>query len=280
MTDAELAALLPPIPDDANKYTRGSVLVLAGSARYPGAAVLAAQAAARTGAGYVTLATPKSVSQVAQGHLLSIPVLAAPAQEGAFTSDAWEDIRAQVNHVDAIVLGPGLTVTPSTSAFVAAVLQGAAVPIVVDADALNAVAALYVTKGTECFVTPVILTPHAGELKRLYDATETNSVEELAHALNCIVVAKGPVTRIVSPEQSVSSQAGTAALAKAGTGDVLSGIIGSLLGQGAPPFDAALLGVELHGRAGRVAEQKLGRRSVCAEDLLDALPVVLRDWEK
>jgi NAD(P)H-hydrate epimerase len=342
ITDNTLAVLLPPIAYDAHKYTRGSLLVLAGSNRFPGAAVLAAQAAARGGAGYVTLAVPKTVAAVAQAHLLSIPVISAPATRGVFAADAWKDVCAQTTHIDAIVLGPGLTVTPSTSAFVETVLCEATVPVLIDADALTILAQNWVQTGIasqlagsaqngsvlaptpaptpdpaadpasrvpdptpDSFApaldpfapTPApvdrtssapnppapdprhILTPHAGELKRLLDATGLADAQCLADALNAVIVAKGPETSIVSPAQTRSISSGTSALAKAGTGDVLSGIIGSLVAQGASPFMAAVAGVELHARAGHTAERLFGRRSVCAEDLIQAIPHVLRELE-
>jgi NAD(P)H-hydrate epimerase len=279
MTDRELAALLPPILPDAHKYTRGSLLVLAGSTRFPGAAVLAAKAAARAGAGYVTLAIPKPAVAAAQAHLLATPVLAAPATNGAFAADAWDALCDQLNHLDAIVLGPGLTVTPSTSAFVQSVLQSARVPLLLDADALTLLAALPTAQAAPALLPPLILTPHAGELARLLDATGATDPKQLAEALNAVVVAKGPETHIVSPTQHHRFTGGTAALATAGTGDVLSGIIGSLLAQGASPYAAAVLGVELHGRAGRLAEEQLGQRSVRAEDLLETLPLVFKKLE-
>jgi NAD(P)H-hydrate epimerase len=292
MTDEELSALLPPIPHDANKYTRGSLLVLAGSKRFPGAAILTAQAAARTGAGYVTLGTPAPVASIAQSHLLSTPVISLPATNGAFSKEAWTEILEQVNHVDAIVLGPGLTTIPSTTAFVEKILQESLVPILLDADALNILCTCHSVRtsriyeenkknengrGDEC--PPLILTPHAGELERLLAATGAADALQLAQLLGAIVVSKGPETQIISPTQTFVSTAGTPALAKAGTGDVLSGIIGSLLAQGVIPFDAAVLGVELHGRTGRLAEQTLGRRSVCAEDIIEILPFVLQTLE-
>jgi NAD(P)H-hydrate epimerase len=318
MTDDELAALLPPIPHDAHKYTRGSLLVLAGSARFPGAAVLAAQAAARTGAGYVTLVVPEPAAATARAHLLSIPVLSAPATDGAFAADAADALRNQLNHADAVVLGPGLTTAPSAALFVEAVLRGAAsggtrCPVLLDADALNLLAVqadeptgtegdgatvpfakafLVAAESTAAngtvapspsVPTPsatLVLTPHAGELARLLNATGAADAQQLAEALNAVVVAKGPETHIVSPTQSYRSTAGTPALAKAGTGDVLSGVIGSLLAQGAGPFNAAVLGVELHGRAGRLAEHHLGQRAVCPEDIIEALPLILKQLEE
>jgi NAD(P)H-hydrate epimerase len=282
MTDATLSSLLPPIPLDANKYTRGSLLVLAGSSRFPGAAILAAQAAARTGAGYVTLGIPESAALIAQTHLLSIPVIALPATDGAFAKSAWAETCAQLKHVDAIVLGPGLTVTPSTCAFVEKVLWEAIPPLLLDADALNVLSALpNAAELTEDNNVPphLILTPHAGELARLLAATQTTDAQQLAQKLNAIVVAKGPETHISAPDRSYTSTAGTPALAKAGTGDVLSGIIGALLSQNISPFDAAVLGVELHGKAGQLAEAHLGRRSVCAEDIIEFLPHVLKELD-
>jgi NAD(P)H-hydrate epimerase len=288
LTDSDLAALLPPIPPDAHKYTRGSLLVLAGSARFPGAAVLAARAAARAGAGYVTLAIPEPAAAVAQAHLLSIPVIAAPSDDGSFTADAWESIRALITHLNAIVLGPGLTTTPASSAFVQAVLHEVPMlhkgrgrsPVLLDADALN-ILSLLLQQGLNPVIpeTALILTPHEGELKRLCKATGVSDVRQLAEALDAVVVAKGPTTRVVSPLREHVSASGTPALAKAGTGDVLSGIIGSLAAQGAAPFDAAMLGVELHSRTGWHAEKSLGRRAVCAEDVIDSLPSVLQTLE-
>jgi NAD(P)H-hydrate epimerase len=179
------------------------------------------------------------------------------------------------------VLGPGLTVTPSTSAFVQAVLRDVAVPVLLDADALN-ILSLLLRQGIVPQVSraSTVLTPHAGELKRLYEAVGVTDAQQLAEKLDVIVVAKGPETRIVSPSREHRSTAGTPALAKAGTGDVLSGIIGSFMAQGIAPFDAALLGVELHGRAGQLAEAHLGQRAVCAEDLIDSLPAALKSLEK
>jgi NAD(P)H-hydrate epimerase len=380
MTDIEL----PSIPRDANKYTRGSLLVLAGSRRYPGAAVLTALAAARSGAGYVSLAVPTPAVSSARAHLLSVPVIAAaatrlrdfrggerpsadrPAEKtadrsaeeatdrqadrserraasrrareflaGTFAADALANIVANLRHIDAIVCGPGILATAATAAFVRSLLDFAAekeLPLLLDADALNVLSACAAAqsepaslqensrhlkrcqesegkgadqrrpdyiglqqdliKTRECaqsepaaswrpprFSNPVILTPHAGELARLKAAFAIADTDTLARELNAIIVAKGPTTHIVSPQQSQEMAPGTPALATAGTGDVLSGIIASLLAQGLPAWDAALLGVELHGSAGRAAEERLGTRSVLAEDVIAALPQAIQERE-
>ncbi|MDR2492391.1 MAG: NAD(P)H-hydrate dehydratase [Coriobacteriales bacterium] len=269
---------LPDLPLDANKYSRGSLLVLGGSGRFPGAAILAARAATLTGAGYVTLAVPESVVPVAQSHLLSIPVIAAPEAEGAFAAGALSTVLAQLHHLDAIVLGPGLTAAPSVTRFVGSVLRNTHCPLLVDADALNVLAVLLKPHVPLAGLAGrAVLTPHAGELRRLLDATGASSAAGLAELLDVTVVAKGPTTEVTNSETSRICDEGTPALAKAGTGDVLSGIIGSLLAQGIVPFDAAHLGVVVHARCGCFAQDALGIRSVTAESLLDHLPVALRD---
>jgi len=333
---------LPAIPPDAHKYSRGSLLVLGGSTRFPGAAILAAQAGSLTGAGYVTLAVPASVVAIAQAHLLSIPVVGASETGGAFAADALADILEQVRHIDAVVFGCGLTVTSFTTAFTRSVQAWAnqtGTPLLLDADALHADALYadalcadalcaevlpaanqqatgYNLSTLHADVPPAnsrpltsqpltsqlstnqpltcrppssqqptsplspprpVLTPHAGEIARLFSATATDSAEALARHLNAIVVAKGPVTTITDGARVVCCDEGTPALAKAGTGDVLSGIIGALLAQGMDPFEAAWAGVVLHARAGCLAEKAFGTRSVMAEHLLEAIPVILRD---
>jgi NAD(P)H-hydrate epimerase len=264
---------LPPISANANKYSRGSLLVLAGSTRYFGAGVLAAMAAARSGAGYVTLATPGSVAAgAARAHLLSIPVIQAGDTNGAFAADALDGIIASLNHCDAIVLGCGITVTDSTTECVLSVIIHAAAnktPLLLDADALN-VAGNY----------PCILTPHSGELKRLLNATNTATAQELALATGSVVVAKGATTTITNGERTLLSANATPARATAGTGDVLSGIIGSLLAQGMQPFEAAQAGVEIHSLAGKLAAEQLGVRSVIAEDVIAALPSAIQQMSE
>jgi NAD(P)H-hydrate repair Nnr-like enzyme with NAD(P)H-hydrate dehydratase domain len=126
----------------------------------------------------------------------------------------------------------------------------------------------------------LILTPHAGELSRLLEAFSVVTAEELAAFLNAIVVCKGAVTQVVSPNGAIELAPGTPALAKAGTGDVLAGIIGSLLAQGMEPRAASVAGVKIHGKAGQLAASNLGVRSVMAEDLLDTLASAIRSFEE
>ncbi|MCL2136862.1 MAG: NAD(P)H-hydrate dehydratase [Coriobacteriia bacterium] len=275
---------LPPVDPNSNKYTRGSLLVIAGSRRFPGSAVLAAMAAERTGAGYTTLAVPESVVQVAQAHLLSVPVVAAAETEGCFAADALHDILLGLRHVDTILIGPGLTVTKSTALLLEELFSQATCPLVLDADALNLLSA-HDQQGQplwQSLPAGTILTPHSGELARLLESTGAQSAASLAQMLEAVLVHKDHETYVFSPDPDVSVYAyhdGTAALAKAGTGDVLAGIIASLRVQGATAWDAATLGVQIHGLAGRFAEMNGSRRSVTPRDLVDILPISIREIE-
>lgn len=301
---------LAPIPLDANKYTRGSLLLLAGSVRYFGAGVLATLAAEKTGAGYVSLATPAAAAAAARQHLLCSPVIEGPERKatGSFRATALPSILQEAHHIDALCCGPGLTVDSDTIAFVGEVLDFAAahdIPLLLDADALNALAAqpeltderrglVRSVQGSGGVPTalaprlsPLILTPHTGELARLRGSssglasnqTVLEAATALAQELGALVVAKGPTTFITDGSSHVESSEGTPALAKAGTGDVLAGIISSLLAQGVPASDAALLGVRIHSQAGVGAERAVGRRSVTALDVIRAIPAALTAFE-
>jgi NAD(P)H-hydrate epimerase len=225
-----------------DKFTRGSVLVVGGSTRYTGAAVLCARAAARAGAGYVTLAVPEPVVAIAQTHLLEIPVVGLPFDEerGSFAADAKEQIVEMAEKASAVVVGPGMLVNPSTMAVVAALLQSRA-PLVLDADALNCVARL--TSGRlDSFpelirrTAPLVLTPHRAELGRLVGRADTPP-DSLPAALDAArrivwaeggsevcVVAKGTATACVGVDIALLPKPGTSSLATAGSGDVLAGI--------------------------------------------------------
>ncbi|MCL2632453.1 MAG: NAD(P)H-hydrate dehydratase [Coriobacteriia bacterium] len=296
--------MLPEIHADANKYTRGSLLVIAGSTRYPGAAILAAQAAARSGTGYVTLAVPAEVVEVCQSHLLTIPVLAAKSDNGCFAADALPVLLNQIRQVDAVLIGPGMTATEATCRFLTDIFRQVKQPMVLDADALNLLSWDYTEQpalpisavGPSCFDdTPPthhllwellpndsILTPHDGELHRLLDATSTTDAAELATHLSAVVVSKGPTTTVYSHSATTEPYLfaeGTPALAKAGTGDVLAGITASLLAQGATAWQAAKAAVEIHGKAGRIAEAATSRRAMIARDVIDAIAPALRELE-
>jgi NAD(P)H-hydrate epimerase len=270
---AEQYAALLPLPDPStHKNARGRVLVVAGSGAYPGAAVLAAQGATRAGAGYVTLAVPEGIVETAQRHLLAVPVVGLPqGRYRAFAPTAAQTVLALVRDFDAVVLGPGLSRANGAAATVRELVSRLELPLVVDADALNAlVDAPELIAQREA---PTVLTPHPGELGRLLgisaaevNADRVSSSARLAGA-HRVVVLKGAGTVVSVDGRQVINVSGTPALATAGTGDVLAGVIGALLAQRLGPFSAAVLGAYLHGRAGEAAAADLTPVCVTAEDV-------------
>ncbi|HEY5540530.1 MAG TPA: NAD(P)H-hydrate dehydratase [Coriobacteriia bacterium] len=278
----EYAALLPFPSVDTHKNARGRVLVIAGSGSFPGAAVLAARGAMRSGAGYVTLAVPEGVVAIAQGHLLAAPVVGLPeGRTHAFSSAAADKALALAHDFDAVVLGPGLTMADGAAATARALVAGLHKPLVIDADALNAL--VDVPGLIEQRTAPTIITPHPGELARLLgvsaadvQADRVSSSAKLAGP-GRVVVLKGAGTVTSGDGRQIVNTSGTPALATAGTGDVLAGVIGSLLAQGLCALDAAALGTYLHGRAGEEAAADLTPICVTAEDIPEYLPVAVAE---
>lgn len=279
-TAEEYATLLPLPAPDAHKNARGRLLVIAGSAHYPGAAVLAARAAMRAGAGYVTLAVPDPIVHVAQSHLLSAPVVGLPASGGRTFSSASASMALDLaSDYDAVVLGPGITVADGAAAMARTVAAQLTKPLLVDADGLNAfIDATHLLEGRDF---PTVLTPHPGELARLLgtrasriQADRVSSSARLAGSQRAVVL-KGAGTVTSSDGRQVMNTSGSPALATAGSGDVLSGIIGSFLAQGLSPLDAGALGAYIHGRAGESAAADLTPMCVTAEDIDRYLPVAV-----
>ena len=275
-----------------DKYSRGSVLVVGGSARYPGAAVMAAKAAARAGAGYVTLAVPSLIVPTVQSHLLEVPVIGLPASsEGTFDAEAAPMLATLAGRANAVVVGPGMRVNAGTVAVCSKLLETSA-PLVMDADALNCLARI-TSNRLDSFpelvrrTAPVVLTPHRAELGRLMGLPDTPP-DSLTSALDAsrrivwanggsefCIVAKGNATGCVGVDIALLPKPGPSALATAGSGDVLSGIIAALLAHN-PEASANLpllcsLACEIHGYAGSIAAQRYGSQGVMATDLIDAI---------
>jgi len=264
---------------DANKYTRGKLTVVAGSARYPGAAALAARASQRMGAGYTEVVTvPRAVDVV---RLASPSLVVRPLGEWS----AKELSSVKEGKPCAVCIGPGFEGSADEADLVAKVLKRAACPVLVDGGGLAALGASKVVKQLAMRAEkglPTIVTPHGGEAARLakpYGLSVGDS-EQLAAglslALHAIVVLKGPDTFVADGKRVEAMREGTSALAKAGTGDVLTGMIGALLAQGVKPFEAALFGAELHARAGSAAAKRLTDIAVTAEDVIEAIPETLQ----
>ncbi len=278
----EYALLLPRPRLDAHKNDRGRVLVIAGSATFPGAAVLAARGAQRAGAGYVTLAVPESVVPVAQAHLLSIPVVGLPqGRSHAFSSAALDKALQLARDFDAVVLGPGLTLADGAVVTARGIVAKLTLPLVIDADGLNALVDAH--ELIEKRSAPTVLTPHPGELARLLGSTSAKvqsdrvAASAVLAARNTTVVLKGAGTVISGAARQIVNVSGTPALATAGSGDVLAGIIGTYLAQGLSPLEAGALGAYVHGRAGEAAASALTPVCVTADDIPDYLPVAVAE---
>lgn len=279
--DADYAALVSLPEPDTHKNRRGRVLVVAGSGAFPGAAALAAMGAQRAGAGYVTLAAPDSAARVANALLPSVVVSPLPENPSrTLASKAAEAVLSLAAEHDAVVVGPGLTLAHGSVLVARTVVARAEAPLVLDADALNAlvdaIGLLGAREGT------AVLTPHPGELARLL-GVQTADVQRdrlsygmrLAEgAITCLL--KGARTVIAGDGRRVVDTAGTPALAHAGTGDVLAGAVGTLLAQGLPGLEAGALAAHLHGWAGRLAAEEGSELAVTAEDVAAFLPGALR----
>jgi ADP-dependent NAD(P)H-hydrate dehydratase / NAD(P)H-hydrate epimerase len=278
------AAVLRELPRrraGSTKFTSGHVLVVGGSRGLTGAPRMAAHASIRAGAGYVTVCVPASVQAVIAGS--STPELMTrglPEEDGNLDSDAVEEVLEAATR-GALALGPGLGRHERAAGFARSLAHEAQIPMVLDADGLNAHAGRLADLARRSAGT--VLTPHAGELGRLMelDSAEIERerlrcVRSAAERAQSVVVLKGDDTLIADPSGRVAvSPGGAHGLATAGTGDVLTGVIGAALAQGLDPFTAAAAGVRLHRDAGREAERRLGTAdSVIATDVIGALAAV------
>jgi NAD(P)H-hydrate epimerase len=271
---------LPTRGADTHKWSSGC-LVVGGSGGMVGAPMLASQAALRCGAGMVVCAVPGvgAAATVSGQELVARALPATPM--GAFAEDAADAVLKEVDRYRAVVVGPGVGREESAQATARRIVAEANVPLLADADALNAIAvepaALRVRHAAGLPVA--VLTPHAGEYERLagkpVGPDRVGAARDLARQLNAIVLLKGSSTVIARPDgDAVINLTGTPMLATAGTGDVLSGIIGALLAQGIDPFAAAATGAYVHGRAARAAPTS---PHIVASDLILALPRTLEE---
>lgn len=286
LTRGWVAEHLPARPHDAHKGTFGRLLVVAGSLEYSGAAVLACLAAIRAGAGLVTLAAPESVALRLLGIVPEATMLPLLEEAPGLVAPAgWRQLSAEVSTYDALVVGPGLGRLPATRRRTRAFLAELELPAVVDADGLNALAEA--DGWWRPLHAPLVLTPHPGEFARLGrqagpppasdDAERARTAGEAAIRWGQVIVLKGARTVVASPLGAVMrSDVATPALATAGSGDVLSGVIGAYLTAGLEPLDAAACGVAVHGAAGALAEDRIGEAGTIARDLAALLPEAAR----
>jgi hydroxyethylthiazole kinase-like uncharacterized protein yjeF len=303
-TPQRVQSLLPKRPMDSHKGTFGKVMVVAGSANYTGAPYLAASAAMRVGAGLVTLAVAELLHCILAAKLTEATYLVLPHEMGALVPEAVRILQERLAGYDALLLGPGLGREDKTVEFVARLLglpqaekkarlgfvgspagdegqESHLPPAVIDADALNALADL--EGWHKSLRQQAVLTPHPGEMARLMGISVAEvEANRLALALRAaqewgvVVLLKGAYTVIAGPDgHACVNPYATPALATAGTGDVLAGVVAGLLAQGLAPFEAAVAGAYLHGLAGQVASDEIGLAGAVAGDLLPRLPRVI-----
>ena len=278
----ERALLLPPRRGpESTKFASGEVVLVGGSRGMTGAICMAATAAIRAGAGYATAAVPDSLEPIFEVKLTEVMTVGVDSVGGALDVTGAPAVLERAERAACVVLGPGLGRSEPAAQLARHLIPRVSGPMLIDADGLNALGtSLDLVAGREA---PTVLTPHGGELSRLLgcESDEVNahrltSARRAAEAAGCVVVLKGDDTLVVEADRVAVSVDGSAALATAGTGDVLSGTIAALIARGTGAFEAACAGVLAHARAGRRAGELHGVESVIATDVIAALPDGLR----
>jgi NAD(P)H-hydrate epimerase len=279
VTEDMVRRWLPKGHLETHKGDYGKLLLLCGSTGYTGAAALAAKAALRTGAGLVFLGVPETVYPILASKLDEPVVFPLSSdKQGRFDEGAVPEIGKRLGDMDACLLGPGIGRSLGTEAVLDAVLHQAECPVILDADGINLLEG-HIDKLDRAKV-PLVLTPHEGEFRRLGGDLSKGRIaaaKAMAEKTGAVVVLKGYRTITAAPDGRVYvNSTGNPGMATGGSGDVLSGILTCLLGQGMEPFQAAAAAVWLHGAAGDVCEKQLGRRSMLPTDMIGALSTILR----
>lgn len=270
-------SILPDRDENAHKGNFGRVLLLCGSRGYTGAAYLAAMGALRTGAGLVYLGVPESIYQIEAVKLNEAIVQPLPDRGGMLCREAIREIEARLPRMDAVLLGCGLGLSEDTEEIVCWAIQNVPCPLVLDADGITLAARhIDLLRGR---AGTTILTPHAGEFARLgipHTNDPMTDAKTAATLLGCIMVLKGHRSCITDGEREYINPTGNPGMAVGGSGDVLAGMIVSLLGQHLDPLAAAACGCWLHGAAGDACARRLGQYGMLPTDMLEALPRLMK----
>ncbi len=269
--------LLPDRDPWGHKGSFGKVLLLCGSRGYTGAAYLAAMGALRSGAGLVFLGVPESIYAIEAVKLNEAIVFPLADRGGMLGREAAAQIRDRLPGMDAVCIGCGLGQSEETMEVVRFVLEEAKCPVVLDADGINVLAAHKdIVRGR---TYPTVLTPHDGEFARLGRPVGENRMESaaaMARDLGCILLLKGHRTCITDGETGYINHTGNPGMATGGSGDVLAGILASLMGQGISPLEAAACAAWLHGAAADACAQRLGQYGMLPTDMLMELPRLMK----
>ena len=283
-----LPTLLSKRRPNAHKGDFGHVFILAGSARFSGAAVLCSEGALRAGAGLVTLGIPKSLNtaiiKIKPKEVMTLPL--PETGEATLSLNGYKKIEGFIEDNTVLVIGPGLGCNKSTQNLVRKLVREVKRPMVVDADGLNALAGhLYSVIVSRCqSVRDIIMTPHPGEMANLLgisvkkvQSNREDVARKFSRKYNCTVVLKGHKTVVADRDGKIYlNNTGNPGMATAGSGDVLSGIIAAFLGQGLGAFKAARYAVYLHGLAGDLAAEEKTQLSLIASDIIDKIPQAIK----
>ena len=268
--------LLPARKLETHKGNYGKILLICGSIGYTGAAALSAMGALRCGAGVVYLAVPESIYAIEAAKLLEPVIIPLPDENGKLSDCSIHPILELLPKMDAVLIGPGLGQSDGVSSVVRTVVEKYSGPLVIDADGINVLSNHKNILRER--IAPTILTPHDGEFLRLGGTISTErmkSAADLAGDIGCIVLLKGHRTVITDGNVCYENSTGNPGMATGGSGDVLAGIIVSLLGQGIAPLEAAACGAWLHGAAGDICASEIGQYGMLPQDMVNVLPRLL-----
>lgn len=277
ITQESVRRYLPKREDDTHKGDYGRILIIGGSVGYTGAPRLAANAALRCGSGLIYVAVPDAVYPIVAGGLIEPMVFPFASDGKMFCFAALDALLERAERCDACLIGIGMGRSEDTQKLTIELLRHLSIPTVLDADGINSLQGhIDVLRETAC---PVILTPHDGEFRRLggsLSADRLNETKRLADETGKVLLRKGHRTLVYDDERYYLNQTGNPGMAVGGSGDVLSGIIVSLLGQGLPAFDAACFGAWLHGAAGDLCAREIGEYGMTPTDMIEAVPRLLK----
>lgn len=277
LTHQDVLNILPDRKADSHKGDYGKVLLLCGSVGFTGAAALAAMGALRSGAGLVYLGVPESIYAIEAVKLTEAIVFPLPEEDGKLSAKAIPAIRKYLKGMDAVLIGCGVGISTGTMAVLDMVLQEFEGPVVVDADGITMLASCPELIKERKSIT--ILTPHEGEFRRLNIAVEEERLAGAmiaARELGCIILRKGHETVITNGEDYYINPTGNPGMAVGGSGDVLAGILASLLGQGIDPLKATACAAWLHGASGDRCAEKIGQYGMLPTDMVAELPYLMK----
>ncbi len=277
LTHKDVLNILPDRTAESHKGNYGKILLICGSRGYTGAAALAAMGALRSGAGLVYLTVPESIYAIEATKLWEPIVLPLNDCEGRLSHGAVDQIRILMRGKDAVLIGPGLGQSEGVLAAVKTVLEEFSGPVILDADGINVLSQhMDILRGR---TNPTILTPHGGEFARIYDAATGDRIKDaIAFAVNygVILLLKGHGTVITDGNSLYINETGNPGMAVGGSGDVLAGMIVSLVGQGIDPLKATACAAWLHGAAGDLCADDIGQYGMLPSDMLLALPRLMK----